>query len=216
VNILKFTLISVKYKLDIKNYLDTLNDFNIIKEIFKMVDFIDGEESEGIKYKIELLKAEDFIRLRNKVNHDIMMDRLSKKIEDRRVLKLIRKYLESGIMINGLKVNSEEGTPQGGPLSPLLANILLDEVDKELEIRGHKFCRYADDLNIYVRSKKAGLRVMSSIRKIIEGRLKLKVNETKSAVELVSKRKFLGFSFYFTKDGVNIRIHEKSYKRFKD
>lgn len=119
-------------------------------------------------------------------------------------------------MLNGIKINSDEGTPQGGPLSPLLANILLDEVDKELESRCHKFCRFADDNNIYVKSKKAGIRVMKSMRKILENRLKLKVNKDKSAVDLVIKRKYLGFSFYFGRDGVNIRIHEKSYKRFKD
>jgi group II intron reverse transcriptase/maturase len=156
----------------------------------------------------------DLEKFFDKVNHDILMERLSRKIKDRRVLKLIRAYLESGAMINGTKISSEEGTPQGGPLSPLLANILLDEVDKELEERGHRFCRFADDCNIYVKSEKAGKRVMESIREIIEHRLKLKVNENKSAVDLVSKRKFLGFSFYFGRDGANIRIHEKSYKRF--
>jgi RNA-directed DNA polymerase len=158
----------------------------------------------------------DLEKFFDKVNHDILMDRLSRRVKDKRLLKLIRKYLESGIMINGLKINSDEGTPQGGPLSPLLANILLDEVDKALEERGHKFCRYADDLNVYVKSKKAGLRVMKSIKKMVEGKLKLKVNESKSSVGLVSKRKFLGFSFYFGKGGVNIRIHDKSYKRFKE
>ena len=101
------------------------------------------------------------------------------KIKDKRVLKLIRKYLESGIMINGIKVNNEEGTPQGGPLSPLLSNIMLDEVDKELEKRGHKFCRYADDCNIYVKSRKAGNRVLRSMTYLLENKLKLKVNEEK-------------------------------------
>lgn len=168
--------------------------------------------NEGYKWVVDM----DLEKFFDKVNHDILMDRLSRKIKDKRVLKLIRAYLESGVMLNGIKINSEEGTPQGGPLSPLLANILLDEVDKELEKRGHRFCRFADDCNIYVKSKKAGNRVMGNIKKIIEGRLKLKVNENKSAVDLVSKRKFLGFSFYFNKDGANIRIHEKSYKRFKD
>ena len=158
----------------------------------------------------------DLEKFFDKVNHDILMERLSRKINDKRVLKLIRAYLESGVMLNGIKTNSEKGTPQGGPLSPLLANILLDEVDKELERRGHRFCRFAEDCNIYVKSKKAGIRVMSSMKQIFEERLKLKVNEKKSAVDLVSRRKFLGFSFYFGKDGVNIRIHEKSYKRFKD
>ena len=152
----------------------------------------------------------------DKVNHDILMGKLEKRVKDRRLLNLIRKYLESGVLINGIKVSSEEGTPQGGPLSPLLANIMLDDVDKELEKRGHKFCRYADDCNIYVKSKRAGLRVMNSMTRIIEGELKLKVNKNKSAVDIVSKRKFLGFSFYFAKGGAKIRIHEKSIKRFKE
>ncbi|WP_129545144.1 group II intron reverse transcriptase/maturase [Thermoanaerobacter ethanolicus] len=130
--------------------------------------------------------------------------------------RLIRRYLESGVMINGIKVSTEEGTPQGGPLSPLLANIMLDELDKELEKRGHKFCRYADDCNIYVRSRSAGNRVMKSIKKFIESKLKLKVNEAKSAVDRPWRRKFLGFSFYTKENEVRIRIHEKSIKRFKE
>ena len=137
------------------------------------------------------------------------------RIKDKRVLRLIRKYIESGIMINGIKVNNEEGTPQGGPLSPLLSNIMLDEVDKELEKRGHKFCRYADDCNIYVKSRKAGNRVLRSITYLIEKKLKLKVNQEKSKVDLVTRRKFLGYSFYFAKGGVEIRIHEKSYEKLK-
>ena len=168
--------------------------------------------NQGYKWVVDM----DLEKFFDKVNHDILMAKLEKKIKDRRLLKLIRKYLESGVLINGIKVSSEEGTPQGGPLSPLLANIMLDDVDKELEKRGHKFCRYADDCNIYVRSKRAGFRVMNSITRIIEGKLKLKVNRDKSAVDIVSKRKFLGFSFYFAKDGAKIRIHEKSIKRFKE
>ena len=168
--------------------------------------------NEGYKWVVDM----DLEKFFDKVNHDILMGKLEKRIKDKRLLKLIRKYLESGVLINGIKVSSEEGTPQGGPLSPLLANIMLDDVDKELEKRGHKFCRYADDCNIYVRSKKAGFRVMDSITRIIEGKLKLKVNRDKSAVDIVSKRKFLGFSFYFVKGGAKIRIHEKSIKRFKD
>ena len=103
-----------------------------------------------------------------RVNHDKLMGRIARKVKDKRVLSLIRKYLESGVMINGVFVASEEGTPQGGPFSPLFANIMLDELDKELERRGHKFCRYADDCNIYVKSKKAGERVMASISRYIE------------------------------------------------
>ena len=161
--------------------------------------------NQGYKWVVDM-ELEKFF---DKVNHNILMGKLEKKIKDKRLLKLIRKYLESGVLINGIKVSSEEGTPQGGPLSPLLANIMLDDVDKELEKRGHKFCRYADDCNIYVKSKRAGLRVMDSITRIIENELKLKVNKDKSAVDIVSKRKFLGLSFYFVKGVAKIRIHEK-------
>ena len=168
--------------------------------------------NEGNRWVIDM----DLEKFFDKVNHDILMGKLEKKIKDKRLLSLIRKYLKSGILINGVSVTSAEGTPQGGPLSPLLANIMLDELDKELEKRGHKFCRYADDNNVYVKSKRAGIRVMESMIKLIENKLKLKVNKDKSAVDFVSKRKFLGFSFYFAKDGAEIRIHEKSIKRFKD
>ena len=168
--------------------------------------------NEGNRWVIDM----DLEKFFDKVNHDIIMNKLEKKITDKRLLSLIRKYLKSGILINGVSIASEEGTPQGGQLSPLLANIMLDELDKELENRGHKFCRYADDNNVYVKSQRAGLRVMKSMTRLIENKLKLKVNKNKSAVDLVSKRKFLGFSFYFAKSGAEIRIHEKSIKRFKD
>ncbi|NRT63395.1 group II intron reverse transcriptase/maturase [Clostridium saccharoperbutylacetonicum] len=168
--------------------------------------------TQGNRWVIDM----DLEKFFDKVNHDILMNKLEKKIQDKRLLSLIRKYLKSGILINGVSVASEEGTPQGGPLSPLLANIMLDELDKELERRGYKFCRYADDNNIYVKSKRAGFRVMKSITNIIENNLKLKVNKDKSAVDFVSKRKFLGFSFYFSKSGAEIRIHEKSIKKFKE
>ena len=168
--------------------------------------------NQGYRWVVDM----DLEKFFDKVNHDILMGKLEKKIKDRRLLKLIRKYLESGVLVNGIKVSSEEGTPQGGPLSPLLANIMLDGIDKELEKRGHKFCRYADDCNIYVKSKKAGIRVMDSVTKLIENNLKLKVNKNKSAVDLVTNRKFLGFSFYYRKGKFKIRIHDKSIKRFRD
>ena len=168
--------------------------------------------NQGNRWVVDM----DLEKFFDKVNHDILMAKLEKKIQDKRLLSLIRKYLKSGILINGVSVTSEEGTPQGGPLSPLLANIMLDGLDKELERRGHKFCRYADDNNVYVKSKRAGFRVMNSMTNIIENNLKLKVNKDKSAVDFVSKRKFLGFSFYFSKSGAEIRIHEKSIKRFKE
>ena len=135
--------------------------------------------NEGYRWVVDI----DLEKFFDKVNHDILMYKLSKDIKDKRVLKLIRKYLQSGIMINGIVVSNEEGTPQGGPLSPRLSNIMLDELDKELEKRGHRFCRYADDCNIYVKSKRAGERVMKNITSFIEGKLKLKVNINKSAVE---------------------------------
>ncbi len=219
--------------LGIPTVLDRLIQQAIAQELSKIYDPTFSDNSYGFRpnksAKQAILKAREYIsdgykwvvdmdleKFFDSVNHDILMERLSRKIKDKRVLKLIRGYLKSGVMLNGIKINSDEGTPQGGPLSPLLANILLDEVDKELESRCHKFCRFADDNNIYVKSKKAGIRVMKSMRKILENRLKLKVNKDKSAVDLVIKRKYLGFSFYFGRDGVNIRIHEKSYKRFKD
>lgn len=134
------------------------------------------------------------------VNQDILMDRLSKRIPDKRLLKLIRSYLRAGIMVNGVRMEREEGTPQGGPLSPLLANVLLDEVDKELEKRGLAFCRYADDCNVYVASKRAADDAMELLKKLFT-RLHLKVNESKSAVGRPWERKFLGYSFYEARKG---------------
>lgn len=168
--------------------------------------------NEGYKYVVDI----DLEKFFDTVNHDILMHLIAKKIEDKRVLKLIRKYLNSGIMLEGAVVKSEEGAVQGGPLSPLLSNILLDELDKELETRGHRFCRYADDCNIYVKSKRAGERVLKSLTIFLEGKLKLKVNTEKSAVSSPTKRKFLGYSFYYSKDGIKLRVHDKSYKRLKE
>ncbi len=138
----------------------------------------------------------DLAKYFDTVNHDKLMRLLSDTIKDGRVLSLIRKYLRSGVMINGVVTDTEEGTPQGGNLSPLLSNIMLNELDKELERRGLKFCRYADDCNIYVRSRKAAERVMASITKFIEQKLRLTVNKDKSTVGRPWKLKFLGFSFY--------------------
>jgi len=151
----------------------------------------------------------------DRVNHDKLMGQMAKRIRDRRLLKLIRAFLNAGVMENGLVSPSVEGTPQGGPLSPLLSNIVLDELDRELERRGHRFVRYADDSNIYVRSEQAGQRVMKSITRFIVQKLKLKVNEKKSAVARPQARKFLGFSFT---DGPVIRrtIAPKAVERFKE
>ena len=157
----------------------------------------------------------DLEKFFDKVNHDRLMGTLAKRIQDKPLLKLIRKYLQSGVMINGVVSSTLEGTPQGGPLSPLLSNIVLDELDKELERRGHKFVRYADDCNIYVKSKRAGLRTMANIQRFIEGKLRLKVNEKKSAVDRPWKRKFLGFSFTYHKEP-KVRIAKESLKRMKN
>ena len=135
----------------------------------------------------------DLEKFFDRVNHDVLMGRLARRVADKRLLRIVRRMLEAGIMKNGVVVERYEGTPQGGPLSPLLANLLLDEADKELERRGHRFCRYADDLNIYVRSRAAGERVMASVTRFMEKRLRLRVNRTKSAVAHVSERKFLGY-----------------------
>lgn len=170
-----------------------------------------GYIQEGSRWVVDI----DLEKFFDKVNHDRLMGTLAKRIKDKRLLKLIRSYLKSGIMINGLVKPSAEGAPQGGPLSPLLSNIVLDELDKELEERGHKFVRYADDCNIYVKTKKAGNRVMESVTSFIEGKLKLKVNLSKSAVDRPWKRKFLGFSFTAHKEP-KVRIANESVKRMKN
>jgi len=158
----------------------------------------------------------DLSKFFDRVNHDRLMSRLATKIRDKRVLKLIRRYLTAGTMIEGLVNPGIEGTPQGGPLSPLLSNIVLDELDKELEARGHKFVRYADDFMIYCKSREAAERVNKSITKFITVKLKLKVNEKKSAVSRPWLRKFLGFTFISMCGRTKIRIHAKSMERFKD
>src|SRR5690606_15854361 len=151
----------------------------------------------------------------DRVNHDILMDRVARKVDDKRVLRLIRHYLEAGIMADGVVMERQEGTPQGGPLSPLLANILLDEVDQELERRGHQFARYADDLNVYVSSKRAGERVMRLLQRLFSC-LRLKINPTKSGVGSVMRHQFLGFSFWFSAGkAVRRRIAPKSLQRLK-
>lgn len=166
---------------------------------------------EGKRWVVDI----DLEKFFDKVNHDRLMQKLSERITDRRVLQLIRRYLQAGVMERGLVQPNTEGTPQGGPLSPLLSNIVLDELDKELETRGLSFVRYADDCNIYVRSKRAGLRMMKNITKFVEEKLKLKVNQQKIGVDRPWKRKFLGFSFTSEKQSPKIRIHKESIKRFK-
>ena len=162
----------------------------------------------GAVYVVDM----DLEKFFDRVNHDILMDRLSRYIGDKRLLRIIRRYLEAGLLQDGIYSKRELGMPQGGNLSPLLSNIMLDELDKELEKRGHKFCRYADDCNIYVKSLKAGSRVLSSVTKFLAEKLKLKVNETKSAVALAHERKFLGYSF--RRDG-KLRAAPQSLEKFK-
>jgi len=152
----------------------------------------------------------------DRVNHDVLMGKLAKRVTDRRLLGLIRRYLEAGIMASGVVVERYEGTPQGGPLSPLLANVLLDEVDKELERRGHAFARYADDCNVYVRSRRAGERVMAALRRCF-AKLRLRVNEAKSAVARPQDRRFLGYSFWYGRGGeVKRRVASKALDAMKD
>ncbi len=166
--------------------------------------------AEGYGFTVDM----DLEKFFDRVNHDLLMGRIAKRVEDKPLLKLIRAFLNAGVMENGLVSSSEEGTPQGGPLSPLLSNLLLDDLDKELERRGHRFVRYADDCNIYVRSRRAGERVMQSITRFLTDKLKLKVNESKSGVARPARRKFLGFSFTSGKQPKR-RIAPNSVLRFK-
>ncbi len=167
--------------------------------------------AQGRRWVVDI----DLEKFFDRVNHDILMDRVGHKVTDRRITQLIRRYLEAGVMENGLTTASTEGTPQGGPLSPLLSNILLDDLDKELERRGSSFCRYADDCNIYVHSKRAGERVKASVTKYLLETLKLKVNEKKSAVARPWQRKFLGYTVTFEK-ATRLRASDGAIKRFRD
>lgn len=219
--------------LGIPTVVDRMIQQAIAQELSKLCDHTFSESSYGFRPRRSahdaVRQAREYInngythvvdidleKFFDRVNHDLLMGRLAKRIKDARVLRLIRKYLEAGIMSDGVWHATEEGTPQGGPLSPLLANILLDDLDKELEKRGHRFCRYADDCNIYVKSQRAGQRVMASVRGFIEEKLKLKINTAKSEVARPWERKFLGFSFYRSRNGIRIRIHPKSIQRFED
>lgn len=165
---------------------------------------------DGYRWVVDM----DLEKFFDRVNHDRLMSTLAKRIQDKTLLKLIRKYLQAGVMINGVVSITDEGTPQGGPLSPLLSNIVLDELDKELEKRGHKFVRYADDCNIYVKSRRAGKRTMASVQRFVERKLRLKVNEKKSAVDRPWRRKFLGFSFTSSREP-KVRVAKESMKRMK-
>lgn len=168
--------------------------------------------NEGYTWLVDIDLASYF----DTVNHDILIGLIYKEIKDIRVISLIRKYLNAGVMINGVVSATTLGVPQGGNLSPLLSNIMLNELDKELTKRGLKFVRYADDCNIYVKSKKAADRVMQSITKYIEQDLKLKVNTDKSKVERPWQCKFLGYSFYRKEDEIKMKVHEKSMRKLKE
>jgi RNA-directed DNA polymerase len=165
------------------------------------------QDGRDISVDIDLEKFFD------RVNHDVLMSRVARRIKDKRLLRIIRRFLEAGIMKQGVCIERYEGMPQGGNLSPLLSNLLLDDLDKELEKRGHKFCRYADDCNIYVNSQKAGERIMISIRKFLEKKLRLKLNEKKSKVAKVEECKFLGYKLL--NDG-RLVLAEESVKRFRN
>ena len=169
--------------------------------------------NDGRRFVVDV----DLEKFFDRVNHDVLMGKLAKRIEDKRLLGLIRRYLEAGVMANGVAMERHEGTPQGGPLSPLLANVLLDEVDRELEKRGHAFVRYADDCNVYVRSKRAGERVMELLRRLYAG-LRLRVNEAKSAVDRPQNRKLLGYSFYWGRrgEGVKRKVAPKALTAMKE
>jgi group II intron reverse transcriptase/maturase len=167
---------------------------------------------EGRRWVVDV----DLEKFFDRVNHDVLLGKLENRIGDRRLLRIIRRYLGVGIMADGVVVERHEGTPQGGPLSPLLANVLLDDVDKELEKRGHAFARYADDCNVYVRSRRAGERVMAALRGCY-ARLRLRVNEDKSAVARVWDRKFLGYSMWVAKGRqVKLRVAAKALKEMKE
>jgi group II intron reverse transcriptase/maturase len=181
---------------------------NAHQAVFKAQEYL----QEGCEWVIDI----DLEKFFDRVNHDMLMARVARRVKDKKILLLIRRYLQSGCMEEGLVKPSEEGTPQGGPLSPLLSNIMLDDLDKELEKRGLRFARYADDCNIYVKSEKAGKRVMESIVRYLSEKLKLKVNQQKSAVDQPWNRKFLGFTFKKEKGPNRIAIHKSRIKRFKD
>jgi len=169
-----------------------------------------GYVREGRRWIVDL----DLEKFFDRVNHDILMARVARKVKDKRVLLLIRRYLQAGVMEEGMTMASMEGTPQGGPLSPLLSNIMLDDLDQELARRGHKFCRYADDCNVYVRSRHAGERAMESLTWFLEQKLKLKVNREKSAVGRPWERKFLGYSMTFHTKAL-LKVAPQSVKRIR-
>ncbi|MDZ7843049.1 MAG: group II intron reverse transcriptase/maturase [Gammaproteobacteria bacterium] len=181
------------------------------KSAHQAVEAARRHAADGHRWVVDM----DLEKFFDRVNHDLLMGKLAEKVRDRRILKLIRRYLEAGLMAEGVVSPRREGTPQGGPLSPLLSNILLTELDRELERRGHRFCRYADDCNVYVKSEAAGRRVLASLTRFVGERLKLEVNEAKSAVDRPWKRQFLGYSLSWHKAS-RLRIAPASRRRFVD
>ncbi|MGU4702552.1 group II intron reverse transcriptase/maturase [Burkholderia cepacia] len=185
--------------------------FRPSRNAWQAVQGAQGYIREGRRWVVDL----DLAKFFDRVNHDILMSRVARKVKDGRVLKLIRRYLEAGMMSEGVVSARTEGTPQGGPLSPLLSNILLTDLDRELERRGHRFCRYADDCNIYVKSQTAGQRAMEAITEYLEKKLKLQVNRDKSAVARPWQRKFLGYSVTWHKQA-RLKVADSSLKRLRD
>ncbi len=166
---------------------------------------------DGLRWVVDV----DLDRFFDRVQFDGLMARVARKVDDRMLLRLIRAYLEAGVMVDGVKQVTVEGTPQGSPLSPILSNIMLDDLDRELWERGHRFVRYADDIRVFVRSKRAAQRVLGSVTDVVERRLKLKVNREKSSVRHAREATVLGFGFYFSRSGVGIRVDPKAITRLK-
>jgi RNA-directed DNA polymerase len=217
-------------KLGIPTVVDRLVQQAILQILDPILDVNFSESSYGFRRKrsaAQALKAAagyvrngrmivvdlDLEQFFDRVNHDILMSRLARRVSDKRLLRIVRAFLTAGIMVNGVCIDQDEGTPQGGPLSPLLSNLMLDDLDKELEKRGHTFCRFADDCNIYVQTKAAGERVMASVTQFLEQKLKLRVNRAKSAVAYCEKRKFLGYRLLA---GGKLGLAPQSLKRIKD
>lgn len=220
-------------QLGIPSVIDRIIQQAIYKKLVHVFDLTFSEQSYGFRPRRNthqaVLQAQRYIqegyewvvdidleKFFDRVNHDMLMARVARQVKDKKILLLIRRFLQAGIMEDGLVQATEEGTPQGGPLSPLLSNIMLDDFDKELEKRGLRFVRYADDCNIYVKTERAGRRVMEGAVRYLTEKLKLKVNQQKSAVDRPSNRKFLGFTFTAGKQPNRIGVHESRVKRFKD